>query len=169
MNVQPKAPPEARARSPVRMGAVFILVGMIGGIFGLGAFTFVYARGESYLVDDAAACANCHVMREVFDAWNHGSHKAVASCNDCHTPHNNIISKYAVKAINGFNHSVAFTLNNFHEPIRITGMNRQVVQDSCVYCHSNVVSMMGHVDAAEPTDCISCHQSVGHANIGHDQ
>jgi cytochrome c nitrite reductase small subunit len=169
MNAQQRTDPVVRARSPVPLGVWLILVGMIGGLIGLGGFTFVYAKGDSYLSDNAQACANCHVMREVYDAWSHGSHKAVATCNDCHTPHTNIFAKYAVKAINGFNHSTAFTLGNYPDPIRITQMNREVVQESCIYCHATMVSMMGHVGSAEPTDCISCHSSVGHANIGHDQ
>ena len=36
---------------------------------GIGAYTFVYARGASYLTNDPAACVNCHVMREPYDGW----------------------------------------------------------------------------------------------------
>ena len=32
-----------------------------------------------------------------------------SGCNDCHTPHHNIVAKYTVKAINGFNHSLHFS------------------------------------------------------------
>ena len=64
-----------------------ILLGVVIGVaVGIGAYTFVYARGWSYLTDDPAACANCHVMREQFDGWLKSSHRAVATCNDCHTP-----------------------------------------------------------------------------------
>jgi cytochrome c nitrite reductase small subunit len=41
----------------------------IGLAVGVGGYTFVYARGGSYLTDDPAACANCHVMREQYDGW----------------------------------------------------------------------------------------------------
>ena len=44
----------------------------------LGVYTFAYARGWSYLTDNPAACANCHVMREQFDGWLKSSHRAVA-------------------------------------------------------------------------------------------
>ena len=77
---------------------------LIGGIVGLGAFTFVYAEGSSYLSNDPQACVNCHVMDDVFDRWSHGSHKAVAVCNDCHTPHTPA-AKWMVKGLNGVNHS----------------------------------------------------------------
>ena len=41
----------------------------IGLAVGICAYTFAYAQGWSYLTDNAAACANCHVMREQYDGW----------------------------------------------------------------------------------------------------
>ena len=40
----------------------------IGIAVGLGGYTFVYARGYSYLTNDPAACANCHVMEDHYRA-----------------------------------------------------------------------------------------------------
>src|SRR5688572_32577853 len=57
--------------------------------------------------------------REHFDAWNKSSHRAVATCNDCHTPHN-LVGKYTVKAKNGFWHSLdrkSTRLNSSHSQI----------------------------------------------------
>ena len=34
----------------------------IGVLVGVGAYTFVYARGYSYMTDNAEACMNIHVM-----------------------------------------------------------------------------------------------------------
>jgi nitrate/TMAO reductase-like tetraheme cytochrome c subunit len=66
-----------------------ILLGMLIGVaIGIDVYTFAYAKGWSYLTDDPAACANCHVMREQFEGWLKSSHRAVASCNSCHTPPN---------------------------------------------------------------------------------
>jgi cytochrome c nitrite reductase small subunit len=152
------ATPNRRAR----LAFLLILVGMFGAILGLGTFTVIHARGFSYLSDDANACVNCHVMRDQFDAWNHSSHKAVATCNDCHTSHQSIFAKYLSKAVNGFNHSLAFTTGNFPEPIRITERNRNILLENCVYCHASVVSMMGHVGTEDQTDCLRCHARVGH-------
>jgi Cytochrome c552 len=61
------------------------LVGLavaVGLALGIGAYMFVYARGASYLTNDPAACANCHVMREQLDGWTVGSHRAVAAARD---------------------------------------------------------------------------------------
>jgi cytochrome c nitrite reductase small subunit len=79
---------------------------LIGVIVGLGAFTFVYARGASYLTINPAACANCHIMRDHFGAWLKSSRRSVAVCNDCRAPHN-LAGKYMTKARNGFWHSSA--------------------------------------------------------------
>lgn len=46
---------------------------VVGLAAGLGAYTFVYARGYSYLTNDPSACGNCHVMREQYDGWGAGA------------------------------------------------------------------------------------------------
>jgi cytochrome c nitrite reductase small subunit len=57
-------------------------------------------------------------MQDHYDSWQQSSHRHVAVCNDCHLPHN-AVGKLVTKADNGFFHSLAFTLENFHEPIQI--------------------------------------------------
>ena len=141
--------------------ARLVLAVLAGVAFGLGIFTFFFAEGYSYFLSDPHACVNCHVMRDVYDAWNHGSHKAVATCNDCHTPHN-VVTKYATKGLNGWNHSVAFTLDNFREPIRATDRNRRIALDNCYYCHGDLVAAMSYIGATTPTNCLTCHSRVGH-------
>lgn len=144
----------------------------VGIALGLGAFTFGYAKGYSYLTNDPAACANCHVMTEHFDAWNRSSHRAVAVCNDCHTPHN-ILAKYASKAQNGFWHSFYFTTGNFPDPLRITPRNQRVTEAACRDCHGEITDAIDpgaapahpappSSDAQVQTSCIRCHAYVGH-------
>lgn len=145
------------------------MASMAGGIaLGLGAFTFGYARGYSYLTNDPAACANCHIMQEHFSAWLKGSHRAVATCNDCHTPHT-FVGKYATKARNGFWHSFYFTTGRFPDPLRITESNRAVTEASCRYCHTDITTAIdpagasAHAsDTATTTRCVRCHMYVGH-------
>lgn len=138
----------------------------IGIALGLGVFTFGYAKGASYLTNDPAACANCHIMSEHFTAWQRGSHRS-ATCNDCHTPHS-LVRKYVVKAQSGFWHSFYFTTGRYPDPLRITERSRRVTEEACRYCHQPVV------DAIDPTfaaagehgsgnmSCIRCHTYVGH-------
>lgn len=131
---------------------------VIGAAIGLGTFTFVYAGGASYLGNDPAACANCHIMTEQYSAWRKSSHHAVAVCNDCHAPPSGV-AKYWVKAVNGFHHSYAFTTGDFVEPIRITQRNREVTEAQCRRCHADLVQTMGYAD---DVSCIRCHDAVGH-------
>jgi len=48
---------------------------VVGVVVGLGAYTFVYAKGYSYLTINPAACANCHVMQAQYEAWMNSSCK----------------------------------------------------------------------------------------------
>ena len=66
------------------MRAAALILVVAGGLaLGVGAYTFVYARGVSYLTQTSSACVNCHVH---YDRSIAGSHRAVAVYNDCHTP-----------------------------------------------------------------------------------
>lgn len=133
----------------------------VGSGAGVGGYTFVYAKGGSYLTNDPAACANCHVMRDYYDAWSKGPHHHVATCNDCHTPPG-FVAKYWTKARNGYHHSLAFTRGGFHEPIQITPANADVLELACRHCHAEVVSSLeAHADI-EPISCVRCHADVGH-------
>lgn len=143
--------------------ASLVLTAMIGMLCGVGAFTFGYGKGASYLSNDPTGCANCHVMQDHFDAWQHSSHQHVAVCNDCHLPHHPI-GKWVTKGDNGFFHSLAFTLENFHDPIQIKPRNRRVTQAACLHCHESMVhEMMPEDPAGEMLACIHCHRDVGHA------
>jgi cytochrome c nitrite reductase small subunit len=103
-------------------------------------------------------------MREHYDGWQKASHHAVATCNDCHTPHA-AVPKYLAKLENGFRHSKAFTLNDFHEPIRIKPHNRKVLNHNCATCHAELVRAISapHGMRVEALDCARCHAGVGHA------
>lgn len=156
----------------------------LGIAAGLGAFTFVYAKGASYLTTDAASCANCHIMQEHYAAWLKSSHRHVAKCADCHMPHN-LIGKYTAKASNGFWHSLAFTTGRFPDPLQIKAHNRAITERTCRDCHGAIVDAIDAtqtegtasttataerpaihdgavVEGAGELSCIRCHTYVGH-------
>lgn len=142
--------------------AAVVLGAMVGVPTGVGSFTFTYAHGASYFQNDPAACANCHIMEDHYSAWLKGSHKDVATCNDCHTPEG-FVPKYFVKAVNGWNHSRAFTTGNFPEPLRITKFNERVTENACRKCHTAVNSAIDTVHSGpDRLSCIRCHSDVGH-------
>ena len=135
---------------------------LIGVLIGLGGYTLVYADGLSYMSSDPKVCANCHIMRAQYDSWQKSSHHHVAACNDCHLPRG-FVSQYVAKALNGFNHSKAYTLQNFAEPIAIKPFNAAIVQENCLACHRALVqeAVMSR-GPAEEASCVHCHSSAGH-------
>jgi cytochrome c nitrite reductase small subunit len=142
--------------------APLLLALIVGALLGVGLFTFGYARGASYMTDNPAACANCHVMRDQFQSWTKSSHGKVAVCNDCHTPPG-FVPKYATKAVNGFFHSLAFTTGHFPDEIRITKRNFDVTEKACLKCHEDIVqSIRGSREHRQDISCIQCHNQVGH-------
>lgn len=141
------------------------LLGIPAGLLvGIGLYTFGYARGYSYMTDDPEACVNCHVMKEQYEGWLKSSHRRAAVCNDCHTPPG-VAGKYFVKALNGFNHSAAFTTGRFPDNIHITGRNERVAEESCMKCHEEIAGgIQGVRHGGEKMNCVSCHRNVGHAH-----
>jgi cytochrome c nitrite reductase small subunit len=153
-----------------------ILGAIIGLAIGIGAYTFIYAKGGSYMTNDPAACANCHIMEEHYEGWVKSSHRSVATCNDCHTP-DGFVSKYLTKASNGFWHSFGFTTGDFPDPLRIKPGNREITEQACRRCHGDIVEAIeagAHMPgAAQQTgsagiveeseiSCVRCHATVGH-------
>ncbi len=150
----------------VFVSIVAFFFGVIGVSAGVGGFTFHYAKGTSYLSKDPKACINCHVMREQYESWLKGSHKQAATCNDCHMPHR-FVPKYLAKMRNGWNHSKAFTTQNYPDPIKITPPNSAILEKSCLHCHGDMVSRIaGHSKIGEKVSCVVCHRDVGHMHGG---
>jgi len=136
----------------------------LGAMLGLGTFTFNYGGGTSYLSNDPAACANCHIMHGHFESWQHSSHQRVAVCNDCHVPHD-FLGKWFTKADNGLLHSWAFTFGGYPEPLQIKARNRRVTQNACLHCHGEFVhAILPALPDREPLNCVHCHSAVGHAH-----
>jgi cytochrome c nitrite reductase small subunit len=135
-----------------------VLAAALAGIaVGIGGYAFAYAKGTSYLGNDPATCANCHVMSAQYDGWQKSSHHGVATCNDCHTPSG--AAKYVTKAENGYHHSMAFTVGGFPDVIRARAESRAVIEGQCRACHADLVLTM---TAGGEVSCIRCHESVGH-------
>ncbi len=137
---------------------------LVGVLVGVGSYTFLYAKGYSYLTNDPRACANCHVMQDHFDAWTRASHRSVAVCNDCHTPPG-LVPKYLTKAQNGFWHSFYFTTGRYPDPLRITPRNQNVTELACRKCHAEMTASIdpAHRDSGQRgLRCTSCHDEVGH-------
>ncbi len=135
---------------------------VIGLAVGVASFTFVYAKGFSYLSKDPEVCTNCHLMQDQFNAWSRGSHHQVAKCKDCHMP-DFLPAEMALEGWNGARHSFMFTTGLHPDYPLITNINRAVVEGQCRSCHEPIVQAID----ADPgyhmkLDCARCHASVGH-------
>ncbi len=159
----------ALSSSAIKTRALLLMALLLGVLSGAGLFTMDYAEGLSYLSSDPAACANCHIMQPQYDSWQKSGHHHVATCVDCHLPHD-FVGKYIAKAENGYHHSVAFTAQNFHEPIMIKEKNAKILQHNCESCHSDMIHdihvMAAPEGSAEPVNCVHCHAYVGHGPPG---
>lgn len=140
----------------------------LGVLLGLGLFTFQYGQGWSYFSSDPAACANCHIMGPWYKSWRLSGHKQVTGCNDCHMPEG-LAAKLVAKADNGLRHSWGFTFNSFHEPIRITERNREILEGNCLRCHGEVAHSLRmarkNFEERETMNCVKCHAVAGHGNM----
>lgn len=136
----------------------------VGTAMGIGLATFRYAKGLSYLSTDPKACANCHIMQSQYDSWQKASHHTGATCISCHLPQT-FPQNLLAKARNGWRHSEAFTLQNFHEPIFMSPESARILQDNCVACHSATLhgtDLLVDEPARGERPCVSCHFTVGH-------
>jgi cytochrome c nitrite reductase small subunit len=134
------------------------LAAFAGVAIGIGGYLFHYAKASSYAGNDPATCANCHVMSGHLAGWQAAPHHLVATCNDCHTPAGPV-SKYVVKALNGWHHSSAFTLGAYPDVIRARASSTAVVEANCRRCHADVVDRIAR---GGEVSCVRCHASVGH-------
>jgi cytochrome c nitrite reductase small subunit len=147
-------------------GRIFLVgvlaAALIGVAVGLAGYTFVYAKGYSYLTDNPRACANCHIMNEQYAGWIKSSHRSAATCNDCHTPAS-FLPKYWTKASNGFWHSYYFTGGTYPDQIELRPVSRRITEQACRRCHGDIVRAIERVSTERASiACLRCHASVGH-------
>ena len=91
--------------------------------------------------------------------WTHSlSIHAGQDCNQCHTPHGNVVNRLAFKAKIGISDVVA-NLGTLPDLIRATSSMKDVVQANCVRCHYESVRL---VNMAVKPFCTDCHRSVPH-------
>lgn len=147
---------------------------VVGGVIaGLGGYTVYMSRAHSYLSDDPAACVNCHIMTPYYQSWNHSSHAQWATCNDCHVPQDNVISKYAFKAKDGLYHAAVFTVKGEPQAIRPRDESYEVIMNNCIRCHLELntefvkTGMIDYCDVQEGKGkaCWDCHTQVPHTKV----
>jgi cytochrome c nitrite reductase small subunit len=141
----------------------FLMLGVAGG---MGLFVMHVSRAASYLGDAPETCMNCHVMATQYATWRHSSHARTATCNDCHVPHDNVLSHYAFKARDGLWHATVFTMRWEPQVIRLAARAVPVVEDNCRRCHAETIEEVA-LTAHQPGDlrCWDCHRDVPHGTV----
>ena len=150
----------------------FIVIILMGMLVGLGFFILQISKATSYLSDKPETCVNCHIMAPQYATWNHSSHREVATCNDCHVPHNNVFNKYYFKAMDGLRHATIFTFRKEPQVIHIRQAGIEVVQENCIRCHTREITdykinawNMNTVHARKDRLCWECHREVPHGRV----
>lgn len=147
---------------------------LIGGILsGLGGYTVYMSRAHSYLSDEPTTCINCHIMVPYYKSWENSSHAIWTKCYDCHLPHNNVISTYAYKAMDGMYHSAVFTMRAEPQSIRARDSRKNIIMENCIRCHTQLNTEFvntGMISYAQSTKgdgkaCWDCHRGVPHTTI----
>lgn len=149
------------------------LVLVTGGVFsGLAILTLHISNATSYLSDDPRACINCHIMNPQYATWQRGSHGRVATCNDCHVPHDNIFRKYYFKAKDGSRHAFMFTFRMEPQVIKMHEPGENVVMENCMRCHDDLLQDTRISEVSAPTArhgdgmlCWECHREVPHGRV----
>ena len=136
-----------------------LIYGFAGLIMGIGLVLVRISNAASYLSDSPETCMNCHVMTDAYASWQRGSHGRVAVCNDCHVPHDTVVSKYAFKAMDGTKHSAVFTLGTEPQVLHLSTMARPVVQNNCLRCHQTQFEMIRLSDSTQQA-CWNCHTNI---------
>ncbi len=111
-------------------------------------------------------------MTAEYITWDHSSHRNVASCNDCHVPHNNVFNKYYFKAKDGLYHATIFTLRMEPQAIKMREPSEKVVQNNCIRCHSDQVAdakmsawVENHQENRFERKCWECHRETPHGRV----
>ena len=156
--------PPHRWKLPVTM-----VVAIFGGLF---FYSIYLSKAGSYLSDNPQTCINCHVMVPQYATWNHGSHRELASCNECHVPHNNVVSTYYFKAKDGLRHATMFALRMEPQVIKIKDAGIEVVQQNCLRCHEELlmtaeqqVNNKAFHSERETRLCWECHRETPHGTV----
>jgi len=149
---------------------LFIAGGLLAGVGAYSAYAF---RVHSYLLDDPAACVNCHIMAPYYQSWSRSSHSTWATCNDCHVPQNNIFNSYLFKAEDGLYHLGVYIMHGEPQVIRTREASNVVIMQNCIRCHTQLNQEFvktGHatwadVQAGQAKACWDCHVEMPHTRI----
>ncbi|BCO09612.1 hypothetical protein GF1_19880 [Desulfolithobacter dissulfuricans] len=152
---------------------------LVAGVVVVMSSGFVFDLGNR-----ASFCGSCHVMKPFVMSWQedvHGGQNrtgSVAHCNQCHLPHDNLLSFLESKITSG----VRMAVNNLFIEGRNydwagnarENRNRFVHDSGCMDCHgeleppglseAGVQAHREYLAGRQESSCTGCHPRVGHRN-----
>ncbi len=140
----------------------------------MGVHLLDESRALSYLSSDPVECTNCHVMEAYYASWANSSHADRATCVDCHLPATDPVDKYLSKARDGWNHSLAFTVDTYGKRMLISDDGARRVQENCIRCHGAHSTTLAKGNDAYydfgseslgERQCWDCHRLVPHGKV----
>ncbi len=111
--------------------------------------------------DQPSFCVQCHVMESEFEAWSHAGAHRRKTCVDCHLPNGNAGIHYVWKSIDGMKDVLIFYSGSVPKNVHLTAHGEKVVQENCIRCHEQTVSMINH-----ERNCWECHRRIMHTRSG---
>ncbi|MHB9134235.1 MAG: cytochrome c nitrite reductase small subunit [Armatimonadota bacterium] len=137
---------------------------MLGVAAGLALVLVRVSEFPSYLSDSPRTCINCHIMAPEYATWQRSAHASVSVCNDCHVPHDSILSKYAFKAKDGMRHATIFAMRGEPQVIQAIPASRTVIEQNCLRCHETRMSGAFLLQRSERS-CADCHRATPHGEV----
>jgi len=104
-------------------------------------------------------CANCHVMKPMYESAFHSAHREV-TCNDCHAPHDNLVERVIYKGISGTKDAYVYFLGEMPDVIETNARSHAIIDDNCKRCHTDLVAVVGPQPAGKR--CFACHRHTPH-------
>lgn len=139
----------------------YLLIGVVLLLF-VGVFLVFGPPQMLARTETPEYCASCHVMESQYEAWQHqGAHRRHA-CVACHLPHDNVVSYYVWKGIDGMKDLIVFHSGMVPERIEISNHGRGFIQDNCIRCHAKTVEKM----LDKERQCWNCHRDAQHRLTG---
>ena len=155
-----------------------------GAIFGL--FSYITVDEVIHHTSDVEFCGSCHSMGPIAKSYakdvHGGANKygTVAQCVDCHLPHDSSINYLFVKTKLGI-HDVWTEFVVGPEDVPWVEKRKRVTEftydSGCMKCHAKLeratmgsnkafVAHKPYFQKETPKTCTSCHEHVGHEQLG---
>jgi cytochrome c nitrite reductase small subunit len=136
-------------------GKVAILVLLL-----VGAGLYAGMAFSMKATDQPEFCGSCHVMYEAVRTHQMSAHAELA-CNECHAP-DETVPKMFFKARAGAKDFYQNTLGDVFDVIHASDKTREVVNQSCLNCHSMTILNVADDVTEAKQYCTDCHRSVPH-------